>query len=369
MLHSSTQKLIQKLCDLTAAGNIAWRDDEHDRVVFETEGYLVEAGANPPNVRLLRTDGQELESASEADLAGALWPDGNGTYATHVSEMVRQAQRIARGAEQAISKILSSLSAPPLKVAELEPFPAALEFDPPETRQPSEPEPPPASHSVADAPPDSTIHPPHAETAIAAVLAAAPPMEESISEIAIESAPVEPEAETTVAAAEEELPLEEAPLPEPAAKIETASVARTPAPEPRIATTAATRLFAAASFEPEQPKQPRSQFGETLSFARPTVQKPAPAPEPAAREPVTKVTSTGLFITGISATTRQTVRGELPPERPERPEPAPQPVPTPVAQAPAPKPEPPAPKPEPPAPRPRLEPAAVAGHDIYKPWA
>jgi len=352
MLHSSTQKLIHKLCDLTASGAIAWKEDERGRVVFETEGYLVEVEADPAGVRLLHTDGRELDYTSEADLAATPWPDGNGNYATRVADMARRANRIARGAEQAISKILSSLSAPPQTAIEPEPFPAAVEFETREDRRPPEAEPPPASHSVADAPPDSTIHPPHAETAIAAVLAVAPLVAESVSEPAIESAPVEPEAEKTVAAAEEELPLEEAPLSEPAAIAETpAPVAKTPAPEPKIAATAATRLFAATSFEPERPKpvQPRSLFGETPSFARPAIRKPAPPPEP-----VAKVTSTGLFITGFSATTRQTVRGEPPPARPE---PAPQPAPAPVALAPE------------PVRKPQRETAAASGADIYKPWS
>jgi hypothetical protein len=352
MLHSSTQKLIYKLCDLTASGAIAWKEDDRGRVVFETEGYLVEVEADPPGVRLLHADGRELDYTGEADLAATPWPDGNGNYATHVADMARRANRIARGAEHAISKILSSLSAPPQKAAEPEPISAALEFDSPETRQPPEAEPPPASHSVADAPPASTIHPPHAETAIAAVLAAepAPPMKENAAEAVVESPPVEPETETTVEAAEEELPLEEAPLPGPVAA------------QPQLVEIA---TIAAKVPAPERPRSipPRSLFGETPSFARPTIQKPAPRPEPPA---VTKVTSTGLFITGFSATTRQTVRGELPAERPE---PAPQPVPAPVAQAPVPKLEPPAPKPEPPAPRPRLETAMASGADIYKPWS
>jgi hypothetical protein len=352
MLHSSTQKFIHTLCDLTASGAIAWKEDERGRVVFETEGYLVEVEADPPGVRLLHADGRELEYSGEADLAATPWPEGNGNYATHVADMARRANRIARGAEQAISKILSSLSAPPQKAVKPEPISAALEFESPQTRHPPETEPPPASHSVADAPPDSTIHPPHAETAIAVVLDAesTPPLEENASEAVVESPPVEPEAEATVEAAEEELPLEEAPLPEPVAAqpqpVEIATIAaKVPAPER------------------PQPIPPRSLFGETPSFARPTIQKPARPPEPPA---VTKVTSTGLFITGFSATTRQTIDGELPPERPK---PAPQPVPAPVAQAPAPRLEPLAPKPEPPAPKPRLEIVAASGADIYKPWA
>ena len=138
MLHVSTQKLIQKLCALTQAGDIAWQEGAGNSEVIETEGYRVEAESDPPSIRVLRNDGKELEGASAADLEAARWPDEDATYATHVADMVRRARRIARGAEQAISKILSSLSAPPQKApAPVHQFVVL-----------TEPEPPPSPHTL-----------------------------------------------------------------------------------------------------------------------------------------------------------------------------------------------------------------------------
>lgn len=118
MLHPSTQQLIRKLCELTDAGQIPWKEGERQCSLFETEGYIVEVEAEPPTLRLLRTDGRELERATAAELGATAWPDGQGTFATHVGDLAAKAQRIARGAEQAIAKILSSLSAPPRKAPE-----------------------------------------------------------------------------------------------------------------------------------------------------------------------------------------------------------------------------------------------------------
>lgn len=342
MLHVSTQKLIHKLWALTQASAIAWSEDEGDALVFDTEGYRVELRGEPPSLRLLGNDGKELESATASDLASTRWPEGEGTFATHVSEMARQALRIARGADLAISQILSSLSAPPQKVGE--PVPAF------EGVPLKEAEPPPSPHTV----PEPPVQPPPAETAVGklfAVGAAPTPAADTI-----ESAPVEPEAETTVEAAEEELPLEESP--EPArTEIEQAEPARPPLPEPQH------KVPVFAEPGPPRPYAPvQGGFGGIRSFAVGRPISPAPEPRatpapqpvvavaapPARAEPPAepKVTSTGLFISSISATTRQTVRGELPPEHA---------APAPSVQT-------------PPAPEPKREPAVATGPDIYKPW-
>jgi hypothetical protein len=112
MLHPSTQQLIRKLCELTDAGHISWKEGERNSSRFESEGYVVEVEAEPPALRLLRGDGRELERANAVDLAATAWPDGEGTYATHVADMAEKAHRVARGAEAAIARILTSLSAP-----------------------------------------------------------------------------------------------------------------------------------------------------------------------------------------------------------------------------------------------------------------
>ncbi len=115
MLHASTQQLIRKLYELTNGGSLAWTEGNRETSRLETEGYVVEVTASPPALRLLRADGRELETATPEDLAAVAWPSGDGTYATRVTEMAARARRIARGAEQAIATILSSLSAPAMK--------------------------------------------------------------------------------------------------------------------------------------------------------------------------------------------------------------------------------------------------------------
>ncbi len=156
MLHPSTQQLIRKLCELTDAGHIAWKEGERQSSRFESEGYVVEVEAEPPTLRLLRGDGRELERANAADLVATVWPDGDGTYATHLVTMAEKAHRVARGAEAAIARILSSLSAPPKTDADPEPEapPAATSAPPsPHTAPPAEP---PKPETTGQAEPAST---------------------------------------------------------------------------------------------------------------------------------------------------------------------------------------------------------------------
>jgi hypothetical protein len=220
MLHASTQKLIVKIAELTEAGAIAWKEGEAARPcsVFESEGYVIEVTADPPTVRLLHADGREVERADAAELAGTSWPGGGGTFATQVAAMAYRARRVARGAEAAISRILSSLSAPPQKMPEAEPSPAAPEF----------------------------------ETA-----PVAPPAPLSRSHSAPEEAPAP------------------ARLPEPPARpaIEIAPLSSTvPAAPPRAMQAPVFRP------DPQLSPQPQAQFGAMTSFSR---APPAPAPDPA----------------------------------------------------------------------------------------
>ena len=124
MLHLSTQKLIIKLCELTAEGEVQWREGADGSAVFETEGYAVEVASLPARLRVLTADGNELERVEAASLAAAPWPGGEGSFADHVSAMAAQAQRLARGTDHAISRILSSLSAP--SIAQSASSPAAM---------------------------------------------------------------------------------------------------------------------------------------------------------------------------------------------------------------------------------------------------
>lgn len=147
MLHPSTQQLIRKLCELTDTGHIAWKEGERQCSLFESEGYIVEVEAEPPTLRLLRGDGRELERANPADLAATAWPDGGGTYATHVTDLATKAHRIARGAEAAIARILTSLSDPARPAA-----PAAASAPPPPHAAP-----PPEPHKPAPEAPRSSF--------------------------------------------------------------------------------------------------------------------------------------------------------------------------------------------------------------------
>jgi hypothetical protein len=357
MLHTSTQKLIQKICELTESGDIVWKEAPEGRCRFETEGYQIEVAEEPPLVRLLSPEGRELEKAEAADLAIA-WPGGDGTFATHVADMARRAHRVARGAEHAITKILSSLSAPPRKSfapPEREPTSAAIEFDQPAPRKPQQlsagesaasiaalnadmvsqrrqPEPPPSPHT---APAPQPAPPPRPQTAIDAVLAA----EASA-----------PEAEPAIAAAEEELPLEEAP-PAPT-RTEPPPVQATPIQAAPIQTALGQPAPRASTPPPVDDAKPA--LTDAPSFAQ------AQPPRPSA--PLAKPAS-NLFMTGFSAVSRPA----------PRPEPQPAPTPAPAAKAaPEPPAQPPAPSPQPEPPRaPEMTAPAKptrTGQDIYKPW-
>lgn len=378
MLHASTQQLIRKLFELTEEGAIAWKEGEAGASVFETEGYIVEVKEDPPGVRLLRADGRELERADTADLLTA-WPGGEETYATKVADMAHHAGRIARGAETAIAKILSSLSAPPKKAVEPEPEPAFLAFDLPSPRMPSPegataiaavsanldaqraaPVDPPISHSL----PEPAPVPPEAETAIDRVLAVQP-THQAQPVVVIDEPPApppvmasepqpqpepDPGAETPPILIEPEPVEAAAPEPEPEPEpVQAATPTPIPAPEPEPAPAVAQSEQQAP---PPPAPAPKAGFGaiDGFSRARPA---PAPAPQP---EP-SKVTSTGLLMRGFSARTHQTVEPLMARDFMQRaaPEPQPKPVPAPTPQSPAPAAE-----------KPR-EPAN--GADIYKPWA
>ena len=114
MVHASTQQLIRKLYELTDAGALAWRMGDRDTSRLETEGYVVELEPAPPMVSLLRADGRVLERAEPDALAAIAWPDGEGTYASRVSEMANRAHHFAQGAEPVSAKPLSAVSTPPL---------------------------------------------------------------------------------------------------------------------------------------------------------------------------------------------------------------------------------------------------------------
>ncbi|HVY90951.1 MAG TPA: hypothetical protein VG942_18935 [Hyphomonadaceae bacterium] len=380
MLHASTQQLIRKLCELTDKGQIAWKEGERKCSVFETEGYSIEVEADPPTVRLLRSDGAELERADAADLAEAAWPGGDGSYATQVADMARRAHRVARGAEAAISKILSSLSSPQ-KTPELDPLPASLEFDEPaqpkrpapvtasesaaalaaatadmEARRKAAAEPPPSPHT----PPEPSAHPAEivqADTAIERVLAIQPATQQAATAIK----PAAPEATLSV----QVQPSTSEQQPEPQPTVSTAAVAPNPEPEPSPSLPETTRPMpllkadpapislavpsrsVSTLFSPGGKPAAKPGFGSIDSFSRPGASLESVSAQPEkvrATAPASKVTSTGLLFSGYSARTRQTALG-MPPSA----------TPSPVSPQSQPTEKPPA--------------AAISGPDVYKPWS
>ncbi len=108
MLHISTQKLIEKLLERTQNGTIDWKERVPDGVILETEGYVVELIRDPLNVRLSQTNGRVLEDVSREDLEATKNADGRD-FADIVIELTREADRFARGTEQAIASILDAV--------------------------------------------------------------------------------------------------------------------------------------------------------------------------------------------------------------------------------------------------------------------
>lgn len=255
MLHTSTKTLILKLCELTARGEIAWREGERRCSVFETEGYTVEVEAEPPTVRVLNADGRELERTGGNELTAEPWPNGDGNFGSHVAEMAERAHRVARGAERAIATILTALSAPPK--AEPKPRPDA-----------PKPEAAPAAEVVAPA--------------VAAV------------------------AETAATTAAREAEMAQAKPPEPPPVVPVPVVQTPPAPVVQAAPPPAPPSAPVYVLDPNQrpqPKRERAIFGGIASFSQPVKREPrvreaAPAPRPAPQR------------FSMSAVTRQTIRGE-----------------------------------------------------------
>ncbi|MEL6323121.1 MAG: hypothetical protein AAFQ84_02700 [Pseudomonadota bacterium] len=111
MLHPSTKKLIDRLAEMTVQKKIDWVTGETpDALVFDTEGYRVILQGTPTTLLLTDALGRELESASPAELDGTSRADGT-PYAQVVETMRKEATRIARGTEVAISTVLEGLDA------------------------------------------------------------------------------------------------------------------------------------------------------------------------------------------------------------------------------------------------------------------
>ena len=105
MLHPSTQKLIDKLAEMTALKQIDWAEAREGGVIYATEGYAVKLSESPPRVTLTTEKGRILEEASASVLKETPHED-RGTYSDLIVSVVKEASRIAKGTEAAIDALL-----------------------------------------------------------------------------------------------------------------------------------------------------------------------------------------------------------------------------------------------------------------------
>lgn len=109
MLHPSTKKLIDRLCEMTVQRKIDWvSSDQADTLAYDTEGYRVLLEGRPATLVLCDALGNELERATPEELGATQHMDG-GTYDATVETMRVDAARIARGTEDAIASVLGGL--------------------------------------------------------------------------------------------------------------------------------------------------------------------------------------------------------------------------------------------------------------------
>lgn len=108
MLHASTRKLIDRLAEMTELNKLDWSDGENGHINYATEGYSVSLTEGPNEVIITSKDGKELERANAEELAGTQNEDGVA-YTAIVAAMTKEAARIARGTETAISTLLAGM--------------------------------------------------------------------------------------------------------------------------------------------------------------------------------------------------------------------------------------------------------------------
>lgn len=131
MLHASTRKLIDRLAEMTELNKLDWSDAENGHINYATEGYSVSLTEGPNEVIITSKDGKELERANAEELAGTQNEDGIA-YTAIVAAMTKEAARIARGTETAISTLLAGMQDAPAAEEEspIEEDAAVLQEDP-----------------------------------------------------------------------------------------------------------------------------------------------------------------------------------------------------------------------------------------------
>lgn len=112
MLHASTKKLIDRLAEMTELAKLDWTEGDDGNITYSTEGYSVALTETPNEMVITSKDGKELERASADELATTHSDDGT-PYAQIVADMTREAARVARGTEAAISTLLAGMQDAP----------------------------------------------------------------------------------------------------------------------------------------------------------------------------------------------------------------------------------------------------------------
>ena len=122
MLHASTKKLIDRLAEMTDLAKLDWTEGDDGNITYSTEGYSVSLTEAPNEMVITSKDGKELERAGAEELANTQAENG-GTYADIVAAMTKEAARVARGTETAISTLLAGMEDAPAEpdVAEAAP--------------------------------------------------------------------------------------------------------------------------------------------------------------------------------------------------------------------------------------------------------
>lgn len=130
MLHASTKKLIDRLSEMTELGKLDWTEGGDGNITFATEGYSVSLIESPNEVVIASLDGIELERATVDELAATQLDDGTA-YTAIVAAMTKEASRVARGTEAAISSLLAGMQDAPEEISgdEVTETPEALQED------------------------------------------------------------------------------------------------------------------------------------------------------------------------------------------------------------------------------------------------
>ncbi|MEM8745006.1 MAG: hypothetical protein AAGF14_10260, partial [Pseudomonadota bacterium] len=97
---------------MTELGKLDWTEDDAGNIAYATEGYSVSLTEDPGEVIITSKDGKELERATAEEIAASEQEDGT-SYTAVVAAMTKEAGRVARGTEAAISSLLAGMDDTP----------------------------------------------------------------------------------------------------------------------------------------------------------------------------------------------------------------------------------------------------------------